>query len=319
MSGYTKLYSSILHSTVWREANHVRIVWITMLAMCDARGVVEASLPGLTDAARVTMDECRDALERLSAPDQYSRTRDHDGRRVAEVDGGWLVLNRTKYRDSVSYEHERARNAERQRRYRERHSDSSNGVTESNGVTQRYVTPSNAPSRLVTPAEQSRDKEEKRRDGEPRKRGPVKGPRPADWRPDDRCRAIAQEWNLDLSLEVQSFLAWTDAGGYRYADWNAAFRNHLARARSRQAEQELNRQARFSLASHEQAKAEARKDADRPALPRSVPLPALPRPEAGPAVPPPPGLLAAIRGAARTVPVADPGESRREGQDPCSP
>ena len=53
MSGYTKLHSNIIHSTIWRAPNHVRLVWITMLALCDRDGVVEASVPGLADAARV--------------------------------------------------------------------------------------------------------------------------------------------------------------------------------------------------------------------------------------------------------------------------
>jgi len=57
-AGYTKLFSSIVHSTVWRESNHVRLVWVTLLALCDRDGRVEASVPGLADAARVTVPEC---------------------------------------------------------------------------------------------------------------------------------------------------------------------------------------------------------------------------------------------------------------------
>lgn len=52
MSGYTKLFSSIIDSTIWRESKETKIVWITMLAKADRYGVVEASLPGLADAAK---------------------------------------------------------------------------------------------------------------------------------------------------------------------------------------------------------------------------------------------------------------------------
>ena len=47
MSGYTKLFNSILASTVWSEPNETRIVWITLLAMADKNGIIEGSVPGL--------------------------------------------------------------------------------------------------------------------------------------------------------------------------------------------------------------------------------------------------------------------------------
>jgi hypothetical protein len=124
MAGYTKLFSSIVHSTIWREENHVRLVWITMMAICDKNGIVEASLPGLADLARVSIKECQDALERLSAPDKWSRTQDHEGRRIEAVDGGWRLLNHAKYRGMLVAEKKRESNRIRQQRYREKHSES---------------------------------------------------------------------------------------------------------------------------------------------------------------------------------------------------
>ena len=114
MSGYTKLFSSIIASTIWREPDHVRVVWITMLAMATKDGVVEASIPGLADMARVSLPQCEQALTALRAPDPYSRTKDHDGRRIQDVDGGFLLLNHAKYRDKLSAEDRR----DYQRQYR---------------------------------------------------------------------------------------------------------------------------------------------------------------------------------------------------------
>ena len=99
VAGFTKLFSTIVHSTVWREEMHVKVVWVTMLALADRNGYVAASLPGLADASRVTLEQCEEALARLSAPDKHSRTKEHEGRRIAEVDGGWALLNYTKYRE----------------------------------------------------------------------------------------------------------------------------------------------------------------------------------------------------------------------------
>lgn len=143
MAGWTKLDSGLIHSTIWREPDHVRIIWITMLAMSEADGVVHASIPGLADAARISLDDTKDALNRLSSPDEYSRTPDNDGRRIDSVDGGWLLLNHGKYRGGKV---DRT-NAERQKKWRaksDRNDNNAlrNGVTESNdrnGVTSVYV------------------------------------------------------------------------------------------------------------------------------------------------------------------------------------
>lgn len=105
--GYTKLFSSIVASTIWREPDHVRLVWITMLAISDGCGQVHASVPGLADLARVSIEHCEDALSRLSAPDEYSRTKDHEGRRIEPIDGGWLVLNYVKHRLAGMQDHRR--------------------------------------------------------------------------------------------------------------------------------------------------------------------------------------------------------------------
>ena len=120
MSGYTKLHGSIIHSTVWREAHYIRIVWVTMLAMANKDGVVEAAVPGLADVSRVTLSECVESLEKFMSPDRYSRTTDHEGRRIEKVDGGWRLLNYEKHREKLSVEDIRAKNRERQKRWRER-------------------------------------------------------------------------------------------------------------------------------------------------------------------------------------------------------
>lgn len=115
---YTRLFSSIVHSTVWREPPHVRLVWVTMLALASKRGVVSASIPGLADVARVSLDQVLDALERLSAPDPYSRSKACEGRRIHEIDGGWELINHRHYREIQDDDQERIDAAERQRRHR---------------------------------------------------------------------------------------------------------------------------------------------------------------------------------------------------------
>ncbi len=98
MAGYTKLFASITDSTIWQAPDATRLVWITMLAMSDAGGYVAASVPGLASRSRVSIDACLAALESFKSPDEWSRTKDHEGRRIIEVDGGWMLLNHEKYR-----------------------------------------------------------------------------------------------------------------------------------------------------------------------------------------------------------------------------
>ena len=124
MAGYTKLFSSIIASTIWRAGDKTRLVWITMLAMADQFGVVEASVPGLSDMARVTVDECREALDELQQPDPDSRSSDQEGRRIEAVDGGWRLINHGKYRDKMSRDERREYQRLYQRNYRKQNANS---------------------------------------------------------------------------------------------------------------------------------------------------------------------------------------------------
>jgi hypothetical protein len=95
---FTKLFSSITESSVWFEPDHVRLAWITMLAMADRQGRVLASVPGLAHRARIELTQAQDAIATFMEPDEFSRTKEHEGRRIEEIDGGWRLLNYLKFR-----------------------------------------------------------------------------------------------------------------------------------------------------------------------------------------------------------------------------
>lgn len=118
MANYTKLFNSIVTSTIWTEDDSTRIVWITMLALADKNGEVQGSVPGLARIAGVTLEACQTALDKFLSPDKYSRTLDDEGRRIEKIDGGWLLLNHAKYRAMASKDDAIQSNAERQRRHR---------------------------------------------------------------------------------------------------------------------------------------------------------------------------------------------------------
>ena len=112
---FVKIYGAILDSSIWLEDESTRLVWITMLAMADMDGIVEASVGGLAHRARVSREDCERSLEVLSGPDPDSRD-GTTGERIVKADGGWLVINHGKYRDKRSPK--QVKDAERQARWR---------------------------------------------------------------------------------------------------------------------------------------------------------------------------------------------------------
>jgi len=225
---YTKVFGDILTSTVWLEDSDTRVVWLTMLAMADQHGEVMASVPGLAHTARVPVDACRAALDKFMSPDPDSRTPDCDGRRIEKIDGGWALINHTKYRLLASKEDRKEKTAERNRRYRER-------VTHRDAA-RRTVTHRDA---AVT---QDRDIAEAEADTERKNPPPpVGGVPPArkagtrippNWRPDDAGRSFAADRGLDPDSTADAFTDyWTAASGRTATklDWNAAFRTWCRR------------------------------------------------------------------------------------------
>lgn len=115
---YVKLFNSILSSSIWSEPDSTRILWITMLAMADKEGVVNASVPGLSRFAGIPIEDVEAGLGRLLSPDPHSRTKDYEGRRLAEVEGGWRLLNHPKYRALLSKEERKEYNRVKQAEHR---------------------------------------------------------------------------------------------------------------------------------------------------------------------------------------------------------
>lgn len=118
--GYTKLFKDIIHSTIWQEPLDIKVVWITLLALKDMDGKVSCSVPGLASAAGVSLERTLAALEKFKQPDPYSSTKDNEGRRIEDIEGGWFVLNHYKYQEAMSMEDRRAYWALKQREARAR-------------------------------------------------------------------------------------------------------------------------------------------------------------------------------------------------------
>lgn len=117
---FVVLDAEILSSSVWSEAAHVRLVWITLLILCDTEGYVGAAVPGIATAAGVSLELAEEAIERLQQPDRHSRTQTNEGRRLEKVERGWRVLNFLDHLDRLSSERKKARDRVWRHRQRKR-------------------------------------------------------------------------------------------------------------------------------------------------------------------------------------------------------
>lgn len=208
--GYTKLFNELIMSTVWREPDHVRILWITMLAIKDRWHIANASLPGLADAARITMEQCQEGLEILSAPDPYSRSKEFEGRRIEACEGGWLILNGEKYRNKMSLDERREYNRIKQREYRAR-----------DKAVKSYVQSSTESTHTDTDTEAKRTT----------KRATFVAPSV-----EEVQTYMAEKGTIDFS-EAETFVDFYSSKGWmvgknKMKDWKAAVRNWLKRKES---------------------------------------------------------------------------------------
>jgi hypothetical protein len=205
-----------------------------MLALADARGYVGASVPGLAHAAQVSVEECEESLAKFMAPDKYSRSQEHEGRRIAEAPGGWFLLNYLKHREHRDPEKRRQQVREATARWRAKQAVVSNGEhdvsqskprraqAEAEADTDQIppiVPPLGDPSHVQPPDEKPK-----------RKRKAPSSPLPADFAPSDEHKALARERGVDLYVELEKFKAHAEATDRRQVRWNATFRQWLLSA-----------------------------------------------------------------------------------------
>lgn len=152
---YNKIFTKILDSSIWLEAQPTRIVWVTLIAAMDETGFCAFSAPqNLANRAIVSLDEALSAIHVLESPDANSADPDNEGRRIERVPGGWMVLNSEKYRELVTKVVIQEQTRKRVQRHREkkRNGGALHSVTHSDGTLQSPtsnapVTPSRARSR----------------------------------------------------------------------------------------------------------------------------------------------------------------------------
>lgn len=119
MTGWTPLFQQIVTSSIWEAPDHVRVVWITMLAIARKDGIVPVTPQRLAKVGNVTLDHAHDAIKILSSPDSETLSQDNEGRRIERVDGGWKILNWDKFRNMAKSAAAQESNREAQAKFRQ--------------------------------------------------------------------------------------------------------------------------------------------------------------------------------------------------------
>jgi hypothetical protein len=109
--GFVKIYGSrLMTSSLWDETPEARLVFLSLLAIADRDGFVD--VPNEKALARVLNlppDYLERALVVLMAPDDGSRNKAFEGRRVLREGSGWLCVSYKDYRDYRSPKQEATR------------------------------------------------------------------------------------------------------------------------------------------------------------------------------------------------------------------
>lgn len=227
MSGFAKLDSGIVHSTLWVQPHDVLRVWIALLALADQGGVAHTAAPALAHLCMIPLDRMREILQILESPDEDSRSGAEGGRRLVKIDGGWWLVNYAEYRRKVSAEEKREADRVRIATKREACRAVSHHVADGRATSQ--MTQSVAD---VAQAEAEAEAEAGKSQEQMRSRG---SRLPTGWRlpPEWRVWAQQERPDIDVDREAASFADhWhskAGAGGVKL-DWEATWRNWIRRA-----------------------------------------------------------------------------------------
>lgn len=102
---YNRLFTKILDSSIWLEADTTRIVWITLLAAMDEDGYAPFSCDeNLARRANVPLEALQQAILVLESPDKFNPNDEFEGKRIEKVQGGWMVLKAPYYRTLLTRE-----------------------------------------------------------------------------------------------------------------------------------------------------------------------------------------------------------------------
>jgi len=134
---YGKIFESMFDGTLTEDWQAL-ITFQQMIILSDADGVVDMTPSAITRRTGIPIEHINAGIVSLELDDPYSRTPDHNGKRIIRLDDhrpwGWFIVNHEKYKLIQNAEDKRQQARNRKRKQREKESQD--------------VTPCHAPSRM---------------------------------------------------------------------------------------------------------------------------------------------------------------------------
>lgn len=242
---YVKLFTSLYQGTLRGKAHEI-LVFTNLLAHADKDGIVDMHPRAIADEVGLSVDEVRNALTALEAPDDESRTPDEGGRRIIRMDDhrawGWRVVNYRKYREIKNEQDRREQNRLAQERTRSaRAGKKADMLTVSIGQ-HRSASVSTGQRRSAQSAHAEAEAYTEEKNQEQKSMPPLaskpdaRGTRlPDDWQPSQELidYARAKRPTMNIANEVEAFRDYWHAkagAGARKVDWSLTFKTWIRSA-----------------------------------------------------------------------------------------
>lgn len=154
---YGKIFASLYQGTLRGRSNEI-LVFTNMLAHAARDGSVDKHWRAISEETGLSIDEVKEAIDTLEAPDPESRSPEEEGRRLVRLDEhrawGWRIVNHSKYRAIRSEEDRAEQNRLAQARWRERNKSkpaSAEGKTDKPMQKQRQEAETDAKAETLSP------------------------------------------------------------------------------------------------------------------------------------------------------------------------
>ena len=135
---YGKIFESMYDGTLAADWKAM-VTFQQMIVLADFNGIVDYTPPAISRRTGIPLDIIEHGIEKLEAPDPYSRTPDDEGRRIRRMDEhrpwGWYIVNYEDYKTLASRAEERERARLRKQKQREKQRQAPDSEEVSQDVT----------------------------------------------------------------------------------------------------------------------------------------------------------------------------------------
>lgn len=118
---YGKIFDSIYEGTLYGQWEAL-VTFQQMIVLCDADGMIDMTPHAIAARTSIPLKIIEKGIAVLEDPDPFSRTPDHEGRRIELIDAhrpwGWHIINHAKYLGLQDADMVRAQTRERVRKHR---------------------------------------------------------------------------------------------------------------------------------------------------------------------------------------------------------